>query len=47
MTTVTNKREVLRVKEKDIRQIENGKRRLACVENLVPLIQRYKKFGKK
>jgi len=42
-----NKRDVLSVKGKEIRQIENEKRRLTCVGNLVSLIQQYKRFRRK
>jgi len=47
LATVTNKRDVLSVKGKEIRQIENEKRRQTCVGNLVSLIQQYKRFGGK
>jgi hypothetical protein len=48
MATVTNRRKVLSVEEKDkvIRETESGKRRLTCVRNSVWLIPPSKRFGK-
>lgn len=48
MTTADEQMKDLSVegKVKMNRQIENGKRKLTCVENLVSLILRSKRFGK-